>query len=212
MDGIYFTPPLAERLPLKLLVEDDTTTVKSLSARPWVNEEVRASLNQANVVFVQWEEFRESEIPVFPTHTAELFHYVQEQAPAEIHSEVAVRDEDYHEVSLHADLVWLPDILITGTATALVLPIVVNLISEWLKKHLLERHARADAKLQVIIESPTGGSKRITYEGPVDGLHQITELVRRTEQISAVTSTVLPPATEASALLNLPTDNRADKS
>ena len=38
MDDIYFTPPLAERLPLKLFVEDDSTTVASLVVSPWVDE------------------------------------------------------------------------------------------------------------------------------------------------------------------------------
>lgn len=201
MNDNYYTPPLAERLPLKLIMEDDTITVDSLSARPWVDEELRSSLHQASIVFVQWEAFRDIDQPVFPTHTAELFHYFQGHTPPGIRSEVAVRDEDYSEVSLHADLVWLPDILIP-VGTLVVIPIVVNLISEWLKQRLLDRHPRTDAKLQLVIESPEGGSKRLIYEGPADELWRITELAQRVTPSNAA----LPPAPTEPKMLDKPDD------
>ncbi|MBW3127199.1 hypothetical protein [Hymenobacter profundi] len=207
MDDFHYTPPLAERLPLKLTVEQDTTTVASLAARPWVDEELRASLHRANIVFVQWESFRDIDRPVFPTHTAELFHYFQENTPPDIQSEVAVRDEDFSEVSLHADLVWLPDILIP-VGTLVVLPVVVNLISEWLKQRLLDRHARTDAKLQVIIESPDGGSKRLIYEGPADELWRITNLA---QQVASADATALAPVPSVPKSLEKPADTASDK-
>lgn len=52
MGGGYVTIPLAERLPLKLIIEDDAITVESMSASSWVDEELRVSPYQANAVFV----------------------------------------------------------------------------------------------------------------------------------------------------------------
>lgn len=207
MDDSYYTPPLAERLLLKLIVEEDTTTIASLSARPWVDEKLNASLHQADVVFVQWEAFRNIDRPVFPTHTAELFQYFQEHTPAGVQSEVAVRDEDFSEVSLHSDLVWLPDILIAG-GTLVVLPIVVNLISEWLKQRLLDRHSRTDAKVQIVIESPDGSSKRLTYEGPADELWRITAFA---QQVAPINTATLPPVPPKQISLDKPTDASLDK-
>lgn len=185
-------------IPLKLTVEENALVVADLFARPWVSENLRTSLEQATVVFVQWEGFRDLVQPVFPTHTAELFRYLQTHLPPEIRSEVAVDDEVFTEVSLHADIVWLPDLLVKG-GSLVALPIAINLISEWLKLLLLERRPRTEAKLNVTIELPTGEIKRLVYEGPADELGRITELGQRLLS-SALPSHSLPAASVLPAL------------
>jgi hypothetical protein len=170
-----------DRLPLKLTVEDDPTTLELLLERPWVDDTVRESLTRATMVFVQWEEFRGIDQPVFPTHTAELFRYMSEHAPPEIHSEVAVRNEDYSEVSLHADLVWLPALLVSA-GTLVVVPTVVNLISEWLKLRLFKRYESADAKFELHILDASGTPKLLRYEGPASELWRVTEMATKLAQ------------------------------
>jgi hypothetical protein len=158
-----------ERIPLVVEVRDSSISRKYLIGRPWVEAALQASLSAADVVFVPWEQFRDIEQPVFPSGTIELFRALQDSDVAPLTSEIAVPDELYSEVALHADIIFLPTLLVSSV----VVPVAVNLISEWLKKRLLERAKDADVKFEMIVENPDGFAKSVRYEGPVGAFESL---------------------------------------
>jgi hypothetical protein len=159
---------LPERVPLLVELNEGRATRESLYSRPWVDSALRDSLRVADVVFVPWEKFREVDEPLFPSGTAELFQALRVHAP-NLRSEIAVSDEAYSEVALHADVVFLPTLLLSSVAV----PIVVNLVSEWLSERLLERAKDADVKFEVIVEDSGGGTRLLRYEGPVSSFESL---------------------------------------
>jgi hypothetical protein len=66
--------------------------------------------------------------------------------------------------------VFLPTLFVSAVAV----PVAVNLISEWLKKRLLERAKDADVKFEMHIEEPDGRTKSLNYEGPVTLLRTVS--------------------------------------
>jgi hypothetical protein len=189
-----------ERIPLVVEVRDSTVSRNYLIGRPWVDATLKDALSVADVVFVPWETFRDIEQPVFPTGTIELFQSLQDSDVASLTTEIAVPDELYSEVALHADIIFLPTLLVGSV----VVPVAVNLISEWLKKRLLERATDADVKFEMIVEEPNGATKSVRYEGPVAAFESLVNA-----QLRQADAIVLPDSERREEPPN-PRLNKAD--
>lgn len=196
MSRDFQTPLFSNRLPLEVTISDTDKTLEFFTNREWIDENTIVSLEAADIVFIPWVNFRDIDKPVFPNHTAELFRFIQEHAPAEVHSEVAVSDEEYSEVLLHADQIWLPDLWIkagTVVVSSVLIPLTVNLLTEWIKHHWLERSKKADVTFELFINEPNGSVKKIRYVGPAEELGRIVELVKApANNISTTTRPSLP--------------------
>jgi hypothetical protein len=160
---------LPARLPLVVELGEAELTRIAIEQSKWIDAELAKSIQQAGIIIVPWERFRGVEAPLFPVGTSELFHSLIETVPSGVGVELAATDEHYSEVALHADLVVLPTLLVS----AVVVPVVVNLISEWLKKRLLERAKEADVKFEMIVEESDGRTKSLRYEGPVNSFESL---------------------------------------
>lgn len=142
--------------------------------RPFVSPALRARIEKAPILLVPQEGFRDYAGPVFPVGTEEMFRRAQENAPAGGPFEVCISDEDYKELALHESLFIVATIAIGSLVVA---PIVVNIVSDFLKGKLFSpaKEKTATAKFTLIVsETSTKDAKRraieMKYEGPVDKL------------------------------------------
>ncbi len=112
-----------------------------------------------------------------------LYRYLEENSANEIRIEVPVRDEDYNELALHADTVFVPTLLV---AIEYVGPIL-NLLVSWLQLRQLRRFDRTDVEMEMVVENRRSGRRKaLKYSGPakdfhdtlkaaVDGLNQLQD-------------------------------------
>ena len=131
---------------------------------------------------------------MFPVGTGDLYHALIDKAAADVGVELAASDEHYSEVALHADVIFLPTLFVSAVAV----PVAVNLISEWLKKRLLERVKEADVKFEMHIEEPDGRSKSLKYEGPVSSFESLIQAQLRQSVSLVPESTSRTPDIESS--------------
>lgn len=142
--------------------------------RSFVSSELRSRIEGAAILLVPQEGFRDYAGPVFPLGTEELFRRAQGKEPAEGPIEVCISDEDYKELALH-EFTFI--VATVAVASLVVAPIVVNVVSEYLKENFFSppKEKTITAKFTLIIsETSTKDAKRraieMKCEGPVDKL------------------------------------------
>jgi hypothetical protein len=148
--------------------------------RPYIADELRPQLAKSNLLILPTEQFREIDYPVFPKGTEDLFVFLKENSPSTVHPEICINDEDYKELALHSALLIAGGFLLTS----IIVPVVVNLISEYLKAKATSKDDRVNIQLTVIENN--GRAFKIKYEGPIPEFEQkvlpiITKLNTNTE-------------------------------
>lgn len=101
----------------------------------------------------------------FPGGTREIFRYLRECAGDQATVEAAVRDEDYREFEFLSVDIILPVLFV---ANSILLPIAVNVLSDWISRRLRTSDKQNNDKTvkSEIHFQEHGKLKRIIYEGP----------------------------------------------
>lgn len=139
--------------------------------RPFVGDLIAGRIRDADLVIVPWEGFRDFDGPVFPVGTESFYTFMKENMPSGSIVEVAVDDDKYTEVALHGALVIVGTVLVTGLG-GIALNVISGLITEYVKSRfpkmfVPQASASADRiRVQVIVDSVSGGVLGMTYEGP----------------------------------------------
>ncbi|WP_224245570.1 hypothetical protein [Hyalangium gracile] len=126
----------------------------------------RAQLERANVILVPEEDYRGADGPVFPPGTENFFRYLQDNQADSLTVDLAVRDEDYLELGLHGEELWIPTlVMIAGNQAqvSLLINLLSNYVYDWLKRGPSRKEG--NVKAEVLLD----GQKKtvsIKYEGP----------------------------------------------
>ena len=146
-----------------LVQEISRESIESWCNRPYIGDALRDQLLRANVLLVPIEGFRERTDPMFPQGTEELLQFLRESPDEDIKVDICIEDQDYRELALHFDLL----VLAGAVVTLVVAPVVADLISEYIKRHLGSREPEAIVKSELIVyDEISGRSVRLSYEGP----------------------------------------------
>lgn len=129
-------------------------------SRPYISGTLREQLKQTNVLFVPTEGFRGHPGPVFPVGTQELLTYIRDRENDEIIADVCIEESDFRELALHSALIMIGTLVVTQ----IVLPIVKDIIGDYLKKRS-SNTSSARVSVKIIAVDETGSSKAIDFEG-----------------------------------------------
>lgn len=190
------TRSIPERLELIVEIEDANISRCQLQEKRWVDDALRESLGKANVVIMPWENFRELDVPVFPDGTADFFQAIRNSSTLELLPEVAVVDEQYSEVALHADQVITPTLFVTSFFA----PVVTKFVADWLARRLLERAKHSDVKFKMYIEDVHGNTRLFSYEGPVNSFDSLVSSQLLQDSSLVPKSAVVDGATQDNAM------------
>lgn len=130
-------------------------------SRPYLTDDVKASIERAAVVILPREGFRDYQGPVFPVGTEEIFHLLKTGLPAGSFAEIATNDDDYHELALHSATLILGAFLVTS----IVAPLVVNLLSDYVNRRC-SSDEKATVRFEMKVEDGAGRTASISYDGP----------------------------------------------
>lgn len=154
-------------LVTKLSVKPTQKTFEHWSARPYLSDATKENIRKASVVAVPIENWSGPDEHVFPVGTNDLFQLLRDKLPPDS-VEIAIDDADYKEVALHSALIIVGGFLVT----AVVAPVVVNVVSEMLKRRLVSE-PKGDKPATVrfgltVVDANSSGSRaaHLTYEGP----------------------------------------------
>lgn len=126
----------------------------------------KAQLERASVVLVPEEGYPRADGPVFPPNTEPFFAHLRDGLPESLTADLAVQDEDYMELGLHADELWLPTLVLFvggGAQASLVINVVSSYVYDWIKRGISRKDGTVKSKVLINRKEETVS---IEYEGP----------------------------------------------
>ncbi len=168
-----------ENVDMKHEISEKTVTVKDCSEtfetiyeKEYFPKELADEIKQANVLLipdhVKWED---KEGYVFPECTQEFLEYVKDNGSDTLIPDIAINDEDFKKMELHSAAIAIA----TFVTTSIVLPVMINLVSNYLYDKAKKMHRdKKDVSARVSIITTEDGkkSKMISYDGPVSGIEE----------------------------------------
>ena len=164
---------------VNLKITDSSETFKSWINKKYISAETKNKLGKADILIVPNEGFGKLDFPIFPVKTEELFYFIKKSLPKENKIDICIEDDDYKELALHADLIVLGVFIVTNV----VLPTLVNILSEYLKKKIIGNDTEQKVKVSLTAIDSVGTSKKLTYEGPPEKLGLIIEQLKDIKKI-----------------------------
>lgn len=166
----------------ELNVEETEQGFETWATKDYITSETAERIQNAQVLVLPVENFRDVEGPLFPSKTEEFYRYLRANVPKEHKVEICIEDEDYQELALHYDLIILAGLLVADVS----FPIVLNVVSDYIyaKLSTLRRERAIKVTLSVVVDKKAKTkSKTFTFEGTPDrfpeACKQIKELWKK---------------------------------
>lgn len=147
-----------------LAIEASDETIESWSKRSYIGDELREKLVKADALIVPNEGYGDDgDIRHFPEGTEHLISFLQRNSGGSEHIDVCVEEEDYKELAQHAGLLVIAGAIVTKVCA----PVLVSLISEYIKRRLGVRASDTTLKSSLTVsDAGSGKAVNFTYEGP----------------------------------------------
>ncbi len=159
-----------------LRIQDMEGTLASLIGKVRISDTVKDSVNKAAVILYPLVGFRDIKPPPFPVGTDGLFVHLKKNLPADLPVEVCINDEDYHELTLHADLSRLGIIIVKYVALPVVLGVLGSYIYDKLKG---QPSGQAEISFSIIMaDDKENLTKQFDYEGPAKDFETIADEIK----------------------------------
>lgn len=128
-------------------------------SRPWL-EDRRSTVQQADVLVVPWEDFRDDEPALYPKGASDFVNDLS--STGSLSMELAVDEDHYFEIMLHSKLDRLPTMLVTLVA----LPALAGMLGNLMTNVVTGGNESGQVKMKVIVEGEYGRCVSLDYEGP----------------------------------------------
>lgn len=155
-----------------LIVKDCSETFETIYEKEYFPKELTEEIKQANVLLIPDHIKREDkEGYVFPECTQEFLEYVKDNGSDNLIPDIAINDGDFKKLELHSASITIA----TFVVTSIVLPIMINLVSNYLYDQAKKMHRDkkdVSARVNIITTEDGKKSKMISYEGPVNGIEE----------------------------------------
>jgi len=107
-----------------------------------------------------------------------------------VNADLCIADKDYQELALHSDLIIVGGFVVTS----LIAPIVVNLISDYIKKRFSSKYEKAGIKVEMAVVEQDGRASKLLYEGSAKDFVEIVKPAlsslaeKKTEQLPSAST------------------------
>lgn len=158
-------------------IEETEISFEKVYQQPWFPEELADQVKKANCLIVPNNLYVEnSDGLLFPETTTEFYRFLIAEHNNDFIADIAVNDSDYKKLELHSSVIEIATLVVEY----LVLPVIVNMISNFLYDAVKRRRKRPDemqAQIKIIVEKSHKNVKgerniKITYKGPVSSIKE----------------------------------------
>lgn len=154
-----------------LTIKDCLENFESIYEKEYFPKKLLDEIKKANVLLIPDYIKRDTrEGYVFPENTQEFLEYMKDNAGDTLKPDIAVDDDGFKKIELHSATIIITTLVVTN----IILPMVVNLVSNFLYDQVKKMHRErknVSAKVNIIVtEEADKKSKKISYEGPVSGI------------------------------------------
>lgn len=152
-----------ERTLFEISVKESDQSREYWLDRPWLSER-RAEVQQADILVVPWEDFRENQPALFPQGAADLVRQIAQYGSLSL--ALAIDEDQYSEILLHSKMHRVPTMLITLVALPAFAGMLGNLMTD-----LVKGGSKQDqVQMKLIVEGDHGRCIALEYQGPPDRL------------------------------------------
>lgn len=152
-------------------IEDAPDTLQSWKEIESLSSETKKLIQPAKILFIPWRFNRSGIDSSFPVKTEEFYSFFKERMENKEDVEICVNENEYKELALHADYIWLGSIIVSS----IIVPVFVNLLSEYLKNRLLKNDSTNIIQIDVIIDCRSinkEDTKKFSYKKPLSEFEQ----------------------------------------
>lgn len=151
-----------------IMVADVELRFADVYQKPYFSTVHAEEIKKANLLVLPSENIREGLEPVFPELTSDFLRYLRTHAGEEVRVDIAVDDEHYKKLVLHASFVALATLLIREEILEQTAKLVVGFLQETAKKnHRYEEEM--DTFVNIIVEGQET-CRKIMFSGRVSEL------------------------------------------
>ncbi len=153
-----------------IMVTDALLHFEDVYQKPYFASQYLDEIKNANLLLIPSENIRENMEPIFPELTSDLFRYLKNHAQENVKVDIAVDDEHYHKLILHASPVALATILIREDILKETADLIVGFLNETAAKNHRET-SEMDCFVNIIVDK--AGEyfcKKIMFSGRVSEL------------------------------------------
>jgi hypothetical protein len=122
--------------------------------KPFVSEELKATLSNASILILPTEGFRDHPGPVFPVQTTELYDFFKSKLPPDAFIDVCVSEDDFRELALHSDYKRIGNFLIKQA----VLPVFIGILLLYVEHKYFKDEEQPAVKIENIVSNGTNTS------------------------------------------------------
>jgi hypothetical protein len=165
-------------------------SAKTWATKPFVADEIRDAVAGADILLVPTEGYADrQDLLFFPAGTSELFRFLKDRVRDDVHVEVAATDDDYQEVARHADVMYLPEIIVN----LILAPVLAGLLVEYIKMKAGRQEQSTTIKTSITLrDDATQRSLRVDYDGPATAFQETIASISKQLQSGAETPSPLP--------------------
>jgi hypothetical protein len=138
--------------------------------RDYLNEATRQLLTNVDVMIVPEEDFRDYEIPLFPSNMMELYDLLKEH----LNVEAAINDEDYSEVSLNSRVHRYGKFVVLSA----VVPIFIGLLTNYIYDKLKHEDPKDEINLEIVVQDKSGKAQSVKYQGTAQNFNKVADKVK----------------------------------
>ncbi|ACV62395.1 hypothetical protein Dtox_1531 [Desulfofarcimen acetoxidans DSM 771] len=152
----------------KIQINDATVSFEDVYKAPNLSSELLEKIKTADILLLPYTDFKGYQNCLFPEQTYQFYtHLMNEAEKQSLSVDLAVSDEDYKEIELHADVVNIADILIQWV----LFPIVTGMISAYLYDLVRQRKKKMNANVKITVEK-NGKAKTVSFEGDIESFER----------------------------------------
>jgi hypothetical protein len=154
----------------ELKIHSSNETLVAWTNKSFIPQTLRQQLAEANVLITPSSGYGTFDGHYFPQGTENVLHFLRARQQDSFHIDICIDDKDYKELTLHSDLVTLPDIIVLYIGA----PMLAGLLVEYIKYKLGSRINKTSIKANITLTDETAErSVTLSYEGNANDFDKI---------------------------------------
>jgi hypothetical protein len=145
--------------------------------RPYISQETKLNLENADILIVPVEGIRDIEYPLFPVKTEDVLSYFRKNLDEKTAIDICIEEKDYKELALHYDLINIATFIVSSV----VLPMFVNILSSYIDERIKNNSDRA-IRVSFIVQKKSSDSIKVTYEGKPEYFRNTIESIKEIKE------------------------------
>lgn len=160
----------------KIQINEANISFDDVYQNPNLSPALLEKVKKADILLLPYADFRGYQNCLFPEQTYQFYsHLVKEAEKQSLSVDLAVSDEDYKEIELHADVVNIADVLVQWV----LFPTLTGMISAYLYDLVRQRKKKMNANIKITVDK-NGKAKAVSFEGDIGNFERAMKSIDET--------------------------------